>query len=313
MYLNDLLNKHLLSGSKLKTKRFPAFYPSSASCLSAEDNRTVVGSCLRQLYYRYKGYPESNPPGLYSQWIFAAGNTWEDFLTNKLKEMGIWLANSVKFVNHDLYMSGEIDILIKGPDYNEETGTGKWIVENKTFGSNNYSMKKGICGSRDQSPKPKDMNVLQSFIYLLTFEDQVDLVVLNYIDRACGGPENNKEFHITLHHEDDDVFPHIETTDFYGNPYRYIDRRISFRSIKSRFEVLIEHLKNEDLPYPDFQHTYTPEQVEENNTAGLIAKTKYEAYNRSPAKNPIGDWNCSNIYCSFSDLCKAQKLKDGHL
>lgn len=48
--------------------------------------------------------------------------------------MGIWLANSVKFVNHDLYMSGEIDILIKGPDYNEETGAGKWIVENKTFG-----------------------------------------------------------------------------------------------------------------------------------------------------------------------------------
>ena len=313
MYLNDLLNSHLTSGSKLKVQRFPAFYPSSASCISKADGQTVVGSCIRQLWYRYKGYPESNPPTLYSQWIFASGNIWEEYLIEKLKEMGLWLANSVRFNNLELFMSGEIDILIKGPKYNPITGTGKWIVENKTYGGQNYTMKKDLLGSRDQNPKPKDANLLQSFIYLLTFKEQADTVVLNYIDRSCSGPENNKEFHITIHEEGDDLFPLITTTNFYGQDYAYVDRRISLNAIKERFADLIEYLKNDDLPLPEFQHKYTDEQVEEKYSLGLIVKTKYEAWTKNHDKFPIGDWNCSNIYCSFSDLCRAQKNKDGQL
>lgn len=313
MYLNDLLNAHLMSGSHLKTERFPAFYPSSASCINNVTNSEVLGSCLRQQYFRFKGYKESNPSGLYSQWIFAAGNLWEDYLIEQLKQMGLWLANSVKFANNDLFVSGEIDILIKGPNYNAENDTGKWIIENKTYAGSNYSAKKDICGSRDQKPKPKDQNLIQSFIYLCTFGEQVDLVVLNYIDRSCSGPENNKEFHISLYEEKGEFFPKIRTTDFFGSEYVYIDRRISYGGIKERFESLIEYLKKDELPPPEFQHTYTDEQVQERYKLGLIAKTKYEDYCKSPDKKPIGDYQCSNIYCNYSDLCKVHKGKDGHL
>lgn len=313
MYLNDLLNQHLMNGSHLKTDRFPAFYPSSASCINQIDNCSVIGSCLRQQYYRFAGYAESNPSGLYSQWIFAAGNNWEDYLTEQLKQMGLWLANSVKFVNTDLFVSGEIDILIKGPNYNPEDDSGKYIVENKTYAGNNYAAKKEICGSKDNPPKPKDLNLLQSFIYLCTFKDQVDAVILNYIDRSCSGPENNKEFHIHIHQDGDDIYPKITTTNFFNQPISYIDRRISYSAIKDRFDSLVQHLRNKSIPDPEFQHKYTDSQVHEKYKLGLIYKTKYEEYCKSPATKTLGDYQCSSVYCNYSDLCLAQKNIDDHL
>lgn len=313
MYLNDLLNEHLSKGSHLKTDRFSAFYPSSASCVDQVNNTDVVGSCLRQQYYRFAGYEESNPSSLYSQWIFASGNIWESYLTEKLKEMGLWLANNVKFVNHDLFVSGEIDILIKGPKYNPQTDTGKVIVENKTYTGSNYSAKKELCGSKDNQPKPKDSNLLQSFIYLCTFKDQVDYVILNYIDRSCSGPENNKEFHIYAYNDSDDIYPRIVTNGSFGQPISYIDRRISYRAIKARFESLIQHLRSKTIPNPEFQHKYTDEQIHEKYKLGLIYKTKYEDYCKSPDTKSLGDYQCSNIYCNYSDLCLAQKNIDNHL
>lgn len=313
MYLNDILSEHLMSKSHLSTDRFPAFYPSSASCLNAIDNRTVIGSCLRQQFYKFRGYSESNPSGIYSQWIFAAGNIWEDYLIEQLKQMGLWLANSVKFANHDLFVSGEIDILIKGPNYDPKTDTGKWIVENKTYGAANYSAKKDICGARDQKPRPKDQNLIQSFIYLCTFGEQVDGVILNYIDRSCSGPENNKEFHITLHEEEGEFYPKITTTDFYGSEYKYIDRRITYSGIKNRFDSLVEYLKNDEVPAPEFQHRYTDTQIQEKYKLGLIYKTKYEEYMKAPDKKTIGDYQCSIVYCNYSDLCASHKATQNQL
>ncbi len=313
MYLLDLMNKHLLSGSSLKVEKFPAFYPSSASCLDQTDSEKIVGTCLRQQYYKYKGVKESDPPGLYSQWIFASGNIWEDYIIEQLKQSGVWLANSVKFNNLDLFVSGEIDILIKGPKYDPETGTGKWIVENKTYSSANYYAKKEIVGSRDTKPKPKDLNVIQSFIYLCTFSEQVDVVALTYIDRSCGGPDNNKEFHIEIYEDSGDFYPQITTVDFYGNSYSYVDRRISYNGIKNRFVGLIDNLKASSIPDPEFQHKLTDEQIQSRYSLGLIAKTKYEAYQSNSEKYPIGDFQCSNVYCNYSTLCLAQKMVDGHL
>lgn len=313
MYLTNILTKHLTSHNGLKTDRFPAFHPSSASCIDAEDKETVIGTCLRQQFYKFKKYPESNPSTIYSQWIFAAGNNWEDYLTEQLKQSGVWLANSVKFANNDLFVSGEIDILIKGPNFNEETGSGKIIVENKTYNASIYVVKKEICGNASQKPKPKDLNVIQSFIYLCTFDDQVDGVILYYIDRSCSGPENNKEFYITIHNEDNDFYPHVTSTDYYGNTFSYVDKRISYSGIKNRFTSLISYLKSNELPSPEFQHKYTAEQIESKYKLGLIAKTKYEDYSKSPNTKTIGDFQCSAVYCNYSDLCAAQKIKDNHM
>ena len=72
--LFETINNGLMAEAPLETQRLPTFYPSAASCIN-EENGQVIGTCLRAQWFRCKGYEESNPPGLYSQFIFAAGMT----------------------------------------------------------------------------------------------------------------------------------------------------------------------------------------------------------------------------------------------
>lgn len=303
-YVLSLLNKKLMDKMPLDVTRIPTFYPSSASCVDEVDRETVHGACLRQQWYRCMQYEESNPSELYSQYIFNAGNMYERFLADKLKEAGVLVATSVKFAIPDKYISGELDIVIRDRD------GGLAIVENKTYSSSNYSAKKELCGSRDTKPKPKMQNVIQAFLYQYNFKDQVNKTYLTYLDRACGGPENNKEFEITVAEVNGRNHPRIKTTDFFGNEYEYVERSISMEGVFARFDGLMTHLQDGCMPAGDFKHSFTSEEIEAKYSLGEIAKTKYEAWKRDPKKYPIGDWNCS--YCNYSKTCLAQKNTDWH-
>lgn len=304
-YIFDGINTGLISSSGVKVERLPTFYPSAASCVNEQDTEKVMGACIRQQWYRCKSYPESDPAGLYSQYIFAGGNMWEDFLIEQFKRNGLWIGNNIKFAITDRYISGELDIVIKNPGGEKN----KAIVESKTYSSANYQAKKEIVGSRDTKPKPKAQNVLQAFIYNCEFADQIDCTYLTYLDRACGGPENNKTFKMTVHSENDRHYPFIETYDFDNAKYSYVDYRISIEGIYDRYDLLMGYLQRSELPDGDFIHEYDEETVAVKWANGEIAKTKYEKWQQNPKKYPIGDWECS--YCSYSKLCKAQKEKDG--
>lgn len=114
-YIFDGINTGLISSSGVKVERLPTFYPSAASCVNEQDTEKVMGACIRQQWYRCKSYPESDPAGLYSQYIFAGGNMWEDFLIEQFKRNGLWIGNNIKFAITDRYISGELDIVIKNP------------------------------------------------------------------------------------------------------------------------------------------------------------------------------------------------------
>lgn len=305
-YVLGILNQQLVKTLPIDVQRMPSFYPSSASCIDERDGVTVHGACLRAQWYRCMQYEESNPSGLYSQYIFAAGNLLEGLLTAKLKEAGVWIANSVKFSIPERYISGELDILIRDHD-----GTVA-IVENKSYGAHNYNAKKEICGSSSTDPRPKMQNLIQAFLYQHTLQDQVSRTYLTYLDRSCSAPDNNKEFEITVHVDPKTKRSHplIKTTNYYGSPLEYVEKSISIEGIFARFDSLMEHLQEQQIPVGDFKHSLTADEIEEGFATGEIAKYKYEAYHKSPDKNPIGDWNCS--YCSYRDTCLAQKKQDGH-
>ena len=303
-YVLSLLNKKLMETLPLEVTRIPTFYPSSASCVDEVDHETVHGACMRQQWYRCMGYEESNSSGLYSQFIFSSGNLLERFLADKMRECGVLVGTSIKFAIPERWISGELDILIRDKD------GGLAIVENKTYSSANYAAKKELCGSRDTKPKPKMQNVIQAFLYQYNFRDQVNKTYLTYLDRACGGRDNNKEFEITVEDVNGRSHPRIRTTDFYGNEYSYVERSISMEGIFGRFDGLMTHLQNTEMPHPDFRHSFSPDEIEAKYALGEIAKTKYELYKKNPDKYPVGDWNCS--YCNYSDTCLAQKKVDGH-
>ena len=317
--LFETINNGLMAEAPLETQRLPTFYPSAASCIN-EENGQVIGTCLRAQWFRCKGYEESNPPGLYSQFIFAAGIMWEKWLTEQFKAAGLFLGSSLKHQDLKAYVSGEIDILIRDPDMPGK----KIIIEAKTYGAGNYSAKRELVGMRAWQGKPaiqahpKDQNLLQAFLYLIWFKDQnVSKTIIPYLDRSCSGPDGNAEFHITYEVHNNRHYPVIQAYKYVasGDTYvpvdngRYVDRRVSFEGIMERYADLLASLKS-DLPPPaEYKHVFTDEEVIQRFNDGDIAKTKYEKWQSDPAKNKIGDWQCS--YCNHSDTCKAFKDEEG--
>lgn len=320
MQFFDMLGKHLLRSLPLKGKRLPTMYPSAASCRDINNPTEIHGACMRQQWYRCAGYSESDPSGEYSQYIFAAGNMWEEWLTEQCKQQGIWVTNSLKWSIPEYFLSGEVDIVIRDPETDEVI-----ILESKTYSSSNYDAKVELCGGRkrDKSiriPTPKVQNVMQSALYLHYFSKPenggVKRVLLTYFDRACGGPENNREFWVSLNpvtiNNETKTYIHIDTVDIDGNSHSYDMPGVTMEGVFDRYMELINALREskEAPPPPDYMHIYPKEKVLEYWSQDKISKTKYEKWESNPNKYPIGDWQCS--YCGYKTLCKMQKEEQGY-
>lgn len=295
----DLIDEHLMKPAPIQTSRLPTFYPSSSACISDEDNSSPIGACLRMNYYRCAGYEKSDPDSLWSQYVFAGGIIWEKWILDQIKQTGHLLGSNIKFVDVDRYISGELDGLVRDP----ETGK-KTIIEIKTFFG--YEAKKNLCGNRTVTPKPKDPHLLQSFFYLGHFRDQIDDVRIMYFARD---DHTRAEFHVTRYEENGKTYPKI-ITKHQGAEYSYVDKRITLEGIYSRFDDLMDALRNAELPPGDYMHEYPDDVVEAKKATGEIAKTKYENWSRNKEKYPIGYFMCQS-YCSYRTMCKAQKVEDG--
>ena len=307
MHFFNKLNNHLIRKPALKAKRLPTMYPSAASCRDMDNPAKIYGACMRQQWYRCAGYKESDPSGEYSQYIFAAGNLWEDWLTEQCKQMGIWEANSVKWSLPEYYLSGEVDIVVRDPETDEVI-----IIESKTYSSNNYKAKSELIGLSGRTPTPKVQNVMQAALYLMYFSKPenggVKRVLLTYFDRSCAGPENNQEFWITLNPvEEDKTLIHIDCKNSKGASFSYDMPGITMENLLARYTELINSLREsqEVPPRPDYEHVYSDEKVIRLYNAGEIAKTNYEKWESNKKKYPIGDWQCA--YCNYKTLCLKQQ------
>ena len=102
----------------------PGLYPSEASVEYMDgDRKIVLGKCMRAVWYRALNIPrtEGISPGLMMK---AHLGKWDEIGTiKKWKEMGIWVANNIKFYNKDLALSGELDAIIKNPITGKLMGT----------------------------------------------------------------------------------------------------------------------------------------------------------------------------------------------
>lgn len=314
MNVFKLVEENMLRPSLIRSKRLPTFYPSAASCratLEGEPNK-VYGACMRSQWYRCAGFSESNPSTPYNHYIFAAGNMWEDWLCEQLKQAGVWAGNSIKFALPEYYVSGEIDILIK-----DENGEPV-IIENKTYNASNYNAKKEICGLAGTRPTPKYSNAMQAALYLKYFSEPenggVKKVLLTYMDRSCSGPDAMQQFDITLNKTTQGTMIHIDTTNSKGTHYSYDLPGVSVEGILERYTELMRSLQEStDVPPPaDFMHIYPEEVVLQKFEEGEIAKTKFEKWQSNKEANPIGYYMCQS-YCGYRDLCKAHKQERGEL
>lgn len=195
-----------------------------------------------------------------------------------------------------------------GPVYNMEVDVDNSYVAGGIAVHNcktawGYEAKKKLAGNKSVQPSPKDPNLLQAFLYLDQFKDEVEEVILFYFFRD---DHTRVEFSITRYFEDGLTYPRIETT-WQNRALSYVDKRISMEGIYLRYESLMTHLKKAELPPADYDHIFSPEKVEEMWEKGQIPKTKYANWSRNKEKYPIGYFLCGQRngtgYCGYRDQC----------
>jgi len=244
--------------------------------------KNVIGTCMRQAYYRFNGEPQADFSE-YTQWIFFSGKSLEQGLVDNWKEMGILLANNIKFYSSEWMVSGEFDAVVKHPDKPNE----KLLVEIKTYYG--YEATKLICGNPKKgiSGEPKDAHLLQVLIYMYLHQHIFSESRLVYLDRTC---KDNAEFKIELHKEGDKTYPVINGV---------VKRRFYVEQIFERFKILKDYIEKKTLPPREFEKEYSVQRVEREFAAKNISPTKYKKW--TDKKEIIGDWNCR--YCNYSDKC----------
>ena len=105
--------------------------PTGASALMKNERgeETLVGKCLRQVWYSKKKVPRTNPAGNDAQFIFMMGNAAEAGLQEAWENAGILLESNAKIraniaknptTDDEIIMSGEVDAILRWTE--ERTG-----------------------------------------------------------------------------------------------------------------------------------------------------------------------------------------------
>lgn len=268
--------------------RLKAHHPSEASVRWTDSYgiERCSGTCLRQLYYTLTGLGVKGKTTPYTQWIFALGKAVEEILVRQWVQMGIWVANNVKFHDPVRNISGEVDVILKEPD-----GT-LYAVEAKSFYG--YNATKEICGNKTTVGRPKTSQLLQTLIYVDLCQE---LDILQYAKMVYYARDSaaRKEFDVTI------------KKDNKGNKRPVVDGVMDYRftidDIYKRYELIDHYLQSKTLPPRDYEAIYDEEKVEKLYELGEISDTNYSKWKKKPSINPIGHWMCNSLYCPYRDLC----------
>lgn len=296
--LLSLTNKHLMEPPLIERGGSPACYPSSASCWIQESNsKYLEGGCNRNAYYRMIGSPKTNPSGEYSYYINAHGKFIEEFLIARWKEMGIWVANNIKFYmgadnpsGYGFSLSGEIDCLIRKPGTKGLDGV--YVAEVKSYYK--WFKRKELVGSKDAPGKPSYNNLFQLMLYLDYFKEHgINNGKLLYTSRD---EATQVEFDVSLRKING--YTHAVVN---GVP----DLTFSFEGVIERFRESWVAFVDRKIPDRDFKLMYDVRDMEDMFSKGLISKSRYAEYQKG---KKCGDWQCG--FCEYRDLCWGIKKKD---
>lgn len=289
------ISQNLTKPSPIKTNRIPMHMPSKAMCYSKLDNKPI-GHCLRAAYLSNMQYPVSNPLGIYTIMTAEAGKLWETWLVNQYKELGIYISHSVKLLDLDAFISGEIDIV----HYNPETDEVE-MTECKQYNGSNYYAASELTGSLKKQPKPKDQNLLQAFDYLLmcrnTGNEAISKINLVYIDRSCASFDNNVQFRISLQKVKDEVHPRVEYFKSDGTVESYTDYRITEKAVLEKNALLDKYVTAEKIPAREYSRQYSDQLIQDMVLKKEISSARLKKMQEDPVKNPIGDWQCK--FCPY--------------
>lgn len=236
------MNKSLIEiiKNKVDNKRFKynrtewEFWPSEASCTKPDG--TIIGKCLRQLYYSWKGIPETNPIPDRVKLLGKIGNfveyeTRKELVNKKVYSLEANKKKQRKFkVNlvDDIILSGEVDIIAT---YMDETCG----IEVKNYSNSTYQLLN----------KPKEPHLLQAFIYLIYYKPQQPYFLIKYMPSMVSKYATKEVYH------------RLDFIDIENETYPVVNggiiKDIKLSSIVRRYKEAKYYIKNNILPTKDFK------------------------------------------------------------
>lgn len=271
-------------------------YPSEASATITDEfgDQVIYGGCARASFMRCMG-EEGTPHTARSQGIFELGKSVENMLVNDWKEMGIYVASSIRFQNSEYNISGEVDAIIRDP----ETGMLLGAEIKSYYG---YYAGTEIMGNKSKVGRPKWGHLLQTLVYANEFKSTLDHFKLFYEERG-DGTKKCFDVRIVASELEDGTVVHYPKVD------NEIIKSFTIEDIYEKFSKLNNHIMQGQIPDRDFELYYTTERIEKDYANGKISKSKFEKFKRVYKNGTVkyvdahrpGDWNCN--YCSYKSLC----------
>ena len=283
--------------------RRQGLYPSEASVSYMDGSRKVtLGKCLRAAFYRASGIDKTNPGGIRLYMTGRLGKQAEIMQVNLWKEMGVWVANNIKFFDKELALSGELDSILKNPLDDKLFG-----LEMKTYYG--YPAGRVICGVKKErgsgkflAGRPKDEHFLQALLYAWQYRDRLDDYRVYYLERGDG---NRVEFRVGFSKRNDGKHQCYweQIPGKYWNAFQEgkVLQPYTIEDIHSRYKDLIKALRKKTMPEKDFSDSWDSDTIEYKYSQGELSKTNYDKWVKNPDTNKLGDWHCS--YCSYKDQC----------
>jgi hypothetical protein len=309
----------------------------SANMINERGETTLVGKCLRQVWYSKKRVPRTNPAGDNSQFIFMMGNAAESGLQDAWQKAGILLESNAKIraniaknpdTDDELMLSGEVDALLRWTEMRTgDDGVPRMHIDpKKAIGIEvkskwGYGAKMVMNGNKSSTYEhgyPQIEHLMQTALYLHTrkafeqFHDvEIPYFVICYISRDNG---LHKSFRVEL---SDGYDGRIIVKDMNGNELKpraekSLDWGVQAQQMELTIDMMrerfLQHLDNmnSDTPPPrEFDLRYSDDKAEKKFNVGELSKTKFNEHGKKPL-GEIGDWNCS--YCDWKGVCYPQGI-----
>lgn len=321
-----------ISRPRLGNQKAPTLWPSEAMCVvQNEYNETVnKGRCRRSVFFRYlkdnyyfsEKYShykclveeietQAVEVDTYMRWIWIQGNLYEDYLLNKSKESGVYIADQTAVYIPSHNVSGKIDIVVINPE------TGKLsIVEAKSVYGFNANFVLGTPTQRRNGllGVPKDSYLMQLGIYQYWYANKREEFEEALL--VCGARDTGKfaEYKLKVEQDPDkeNEEQYIWYSAHYPNSNEYVNSGISIDNILSQYAYIQNCLDSGTIPDRDFDKSYSDQKIKTLYDRNLLNKSETERVRKrlkqiEEGKAKInkqlekGDWQCN--FCNFKKVC----------
>lgn len=309
--LSKRLKESIINPPFTSIRKVTSFYPSSVSVEVEQPwGKEVIGSCLKQQYYRMVAEPSSNVGNPDYMISAALGDKVSGLLIEFLDKYGFQMgvqkvAEEQSFFDPRINLSGRVDIIIWDYENNELAG-----IEVKSVGS--YKASKTI-------EFPAEEHIMQAAMYLDYYRTFIldDKIVpkkwyIWYFSRTENYSIKTKKHNSPL----EMIWDFSVTLDPDGNPVVHsstsskVFKHLNIAKIHERFNRLSNYIEEGIEPPRDFDIEYSEEKITTlyklDQLTRKADKEKIEKWLNKGAqegklKLQMGDFECQ--LCSWRDKC----------